>query len=223
MCVCVRFQVNYSIIAVDILLFVVRRSCRPADPAPGSLSDFLARKFLRYHARLLALPVVVTRSNFRPRYTRRITRLPFAKLFARLLFPLSSPLSLSRDLSARSINFFHPRTFCRSQPLSREGEDPRNDDRKGSSSLSLSLLETIERNGGKESVHREREGCGRESICKKIMGERGGETEREWRRRPRRGERRAEMETRRCRWAQKHEIFNPIGSYISAPPSHPIN
>lgn len=138
-CVCVRFQVNYSIIAVDILLFVVRRSCRPADPAPGSLSDFLARKFLRYHARLLALPVVVTRSNFRPRYTRRITRLPFAKLFARLLFPLSSlPLSLSRDLSARSINFFHPRTFCRSQPLSREGEDPRNDDRKGSSSLSLS-------------------------------------------------------------------------------------
>lgn len=136
-CVCVRFQVNYSIIAVDILLFVVRRSCRPADPAPGSLSDFLARKFLRYHARLLALPVVVTRSNFRPRYTRRITRLPFAKLFARLLFPLSSPLSLSRDLSARSINFFHPRTFCRSQPLSREGEDPRNDDRKGSSSLSL--------------------------------------------------------------------------------------
>ena len=142
-CVCVRFQVNYSIIAVDILLFVVRRSCRPADPAPGSLSDFLARKFLRYHARLLALPVVVTRSNFRPRYTRRITRLPFAKLFARLLFPLSSPLSLSLSLSLVislpvSINFFHPRTFCRSQPLSREGEDPRNDDRKGSSSLSLS-------------------------------------------------------------------------------------
>lgn len=97
MCVCVRFQVNYSIIAVDILLFVVRRSCRPADPAPGSLSDFLARKFLRYHARLLALPVVVTRSNFRPRYTRRITRLPFAKLFARLPASFSLlPLFLSR-------------------------------------------------------------------------------------------------------------------------------
>ena len=96
-CVCVRFQVNYSIIAVDILLFVVRRSCRPADPAPGSLSDFLARKFLRYHARLLALPVVVTRSNFRPRYTRRITRLPFAKLFARLPASFSLlPLFLSR-------------------------------------------------------------------------------------------------------------------------------
>lgn len=144
---CVRFQVNYSIIAVDILLFVVRRSCRPADPAPGSLSDFLARKFLRYHARLLALPVVVTRSNFRPRYTRRITRLPFAKLFARLLFPLSSPLSLSRDLSARSINFFHPRTFCRSQPLSRER---RRSSKRRSKGILLSLSPCSRRSNATE-------------------------------------------------------------------------
>lgn len=221
---CVRFQVNYSIIAVDILLFVVRRSCRPADPAPGSLSDFLARKFLRYHARLLALPVVVTRSNFRPRYTRRITRLPFAKLFARLLFPLSSlPLSLSLVISLPVRSTFSTPVRSVGASLCREKEKILETTIERDPPLSLTLLETIERNGGKESVHREREGCGRESICKKIMGERGGETEREWRRRPRRGERRAEMETKRCRWAQKHEIFNPIGSYISAPPSHPIN
>lgn len=178
------------------------------------------------HARIFGL---VTRAELRASHSQNYSRgFP-------LLFPYSLSFSLvftHRDQSfstpVRSVAAL-PTTLCRVTVARRRRSSKRRSKGISSStplplSLSLSLRDIISRYEEKE---REREECRKrkhmqEDNGRKGRGTRRGETEREWRR-PRRGERRAEMETRRCRWAQKHEIFNPIGSYISAPPSHPIN
>lgn len=92
--VCVRFQVNYSIIAVDILLLVVRRSCRPADPRIAfgfSRSKILAisRALINIGRRTLEFRLVT------PNYARlRIIRAIRSSLRPRvLLLILLSPLS----------------------------------------------------------------------------------------------------------------------------------
>lgn len=109
--VCVRFQVNYSIIAVDILLLVVRRSCRPADPRIAfgfSRWKILAisRALISIGRRALEFRLVT------PNYARlRIIRAIRSLRPRVLLLILLSPLSWYSRVAVRYKSAFPQRNF----------------------------------------------------------------------------------------------------------------